>query len=385
MRSLFTYILLGSLLGALLGFASNVHSEALTFPYRAEILVKDRNGESRKQAIKAGLEEVLVKNSGREAILNQPQVRVAIDKRAQRYLLSFGYSSSEEVLWNGDKFIPAIALRLDFDGPGLKQLLRSAQQTLWSPDRPNTLVWLVTEGIETAGNPDNDSLISSDQTIREVVSRKDSVEIDRALTQASTRRGTPLSAPLMDLEDQIVADPNTFWMMDEATVNAASQRYNPDGSLLIRYSQTSQGDWRGSWLISHKGKSDFGDGRAETVEQLVTQAVNALADFYAHRYAVRGSLNRSEGLVLTVDNVQSFADYRGVLDDIRRLTMVRNVHLVLAQNTQMTLMVVADGSAQKLQQNLALIKRLSENQVQLAPVYMEQGTFDNPLRYIWGS
>ncbi|MFL0796854.1 MAG: DUF2066 domain-containing protein [Cellvibrionaceae bacterium] len=361
-------------------FTVPVLAEPLVFPYRAEVIVLDRSLEVRKEAIIEGFKEVLVRTAGRKVVLEHPEIQWVVLNEAQRFLLQFGYNSSDEVLFVDGELKPAKVLHLDFDGKSIRELLRSTQQSLWAPDRPKTLVWLVTDTPQAA--EETPVLEFAGEPV--LVSRTDSPKLDQALQKASTRRGTPLASPLLDLEDQVIAGADMLWRMEEETLRAAAQRYSADSSILIRYSQTSQGGWRGSWMIIHSDTAEFADGRAETLEQLIGQAIDTLADFYAEKYAVRAELGSNAGAVMTVDAVKSFADYRGVLDGIQRLTMVRSVHLVLTEDTQVTLMVIADGSVQKLQENLALIKRL-QNQASASGMhrYMEPGSYENPLRYLW--
>ncbi len=355
-------------------------AEPLVFPYRAEVVVLDRSLELRKEATIEGFKEVLVRTAGRKVVLEHPEIQWVVLNEAQRFLLQFGYNSSDEVLFVDGQLKPAKILHLDFDGKSIRELLRSTQQSLWAPDRPKTLVWLVTDTPVATGTAQLPGPVGEPV----LVARKDSPQLDKALQKAAIRRGTPLASPLLDLEDQMVAGADMLWRMEEDSLRTASQRYSTDGSILIRYSQTSQGNWRGSWLLAHQDAAEFGDGRGETLEQLLGQAIDALADFYAKKYAVRAELGLNAGAVMTVDAVNSFADYRGILDSIQRLTMVRSVHLVLTEDSQVTLMVVADGSVQKLQENLALIKRLKNQDTTMGEYrYMEPGSYENPLRYLW--
>lgn len=370
----------------LLGAGTAVYAERIDSPYRADVLVSDRATETRQSATRQGMADVLVRISGRQDVHREPAIAKALEKPVS-YLLQFSYQLSEEKL-NEDDPQNAQRLRLEFDGDALQALLRKHQLPLWPLDRPSTLLWLVGQ---SRGEPS-------------VQSWSAETPEGKALLRAAQRRGVPLQEPLNDLEDKINAPADKLWYLDEGVLNAAARRYQSEAVQVIRYSQTSSGYWRGSWLIMHEGRSQLFDGQAKTLDALLAQAIDELADGYAERYAIQGSAAGSHSWVLDVEGVKSFADYQRLLAYTEGMTLVRRVQALSMDGETLRLKLNTDGSIDQLKQSLALGQRMSylgDREVVLQPppqpanpkADMPQGpealqlalpgSLDNPLRYRW--
>src|SRR5690606_22276740 len=125
------------------------------------------------------------------------------------------------------------------------------------------------------------------------------------LHEEAKRRGVPLILPLQDLEDRLALSARDLWSMDERAVRRASERYQADSVLVGRYSSTSSGIWRSHWQLYHTLGHPVFDLEASSLDDLLTSAVNRVADHFAGLYAITP---REEGPDTTIIQLAELRD-----------------------------------------------------------------------------
>ncbi len=234
------------------------------------IPVDSRAKNLRSQAIKQGLKEVVLKNTGTQSALTHPEVVKQL-ANASAMMTQYGYQDLD-----GELFI-----KVSFDHKRLISLLRQAGLPVWGKQRPLTLIWLVEE-IEGDRKILNDASASNTRAWFD--------------TQSSNR-GVPLLFPLMDLDDSMQVGVNDIRGQFTANVANASLRYqanyfimatiSPQGAVY-RYQMSlyprelTAGASQYTPSTSHSGES-------ASVEQAVADITAAASEFYVSQYAIADS------------------------------------------------------------------------------------------------
>ncbi|MBU2886847.1 DUF2066 domain-containing protein [Gilvimarinus agarilyticus] len=332
--------------------------------YRAQELVKSQSAAQRAAAAKHALERVVVRVSGSLESLQSPAIKAALTN-AQEYVYEYSYAASDETLESiSGESIPASALNLKFSAALIEQLLREAGLPYWPANRPNVLIWAVAnegDGLQLVTDPD------AWQQVRE---------------QAQLR-GLPVTSPVFDLEDHLAMSEQTLWQLDSSQIRQASERYSADAIIALRYSELSDGRYRGNWQLLHGEGDVMFDGQADAPGDLLQQAVDTIADRFANIYAIRPSESGSASIAMFIANANSFADFKRIESYLNSLAVVRRVEMHQVSSQGLTLKLFTDGDVTQLENTLALKKMLlpvsgtslSGNR------YQVRGSLLRPLRY----
>lgn len=353
----------------LLGFALPALADGQNF-YAADVAVKSQSAFARKAAAVAAFAEVIVRVSGTADALENDVVRQA-RSNAIRYVEQFQYSPlSDAEQRQGYTEI----LHLTFSAPAIERLLRTeARQPFWPVSRPEILIWLV-EDTSNSG--------------KQFVSGDIAPDIMAGFEAVAGERGLPLSYPLLDLQDQVNLAAEQVWTLDEAAILKASARYKADVILVGRFSKTSRGEYLGTWQFFHRGDTRVYDSRVDDVVALGRSALNPLAGYLGHRYAILPSEGNVPALVLQLSGVNSFGRYRKALDYLENIAAVSDILVAGVRQDTLLLELESDLGAEKFVNVLMLDGRIKKQDSELAgslPVWQQvpMGTLENPMRYRW--
>lgn len=345
--------------------ATAVQADQVVELYRADALVKSQSQAQREAAAKHALERVLIRVSGNTAAAESPQARQAL-ARAQDYVYEYSYASTDETLEGPDgEPIPASRLHLKFSPASIEQLLRATGLSFWPANRPTLLVWVV------VNSADGLEVVRDEQ-------------VWQALRERAELRGLPLMAPLFDLEDHLAMPAESLWRMDESAIRNASERYRADAILTVRYSALSDGSLRGNWQLLHS-EGDLGfDGAGATAEELLSGAIDSVADRFAGLYGISPSESGAASIAMLIDNVHSFGDYKKAERYLASLALVRRVQLHSIGANGLMLNLYTEGDVARLENTLALDRTLlpaSESVSLSENRYQIRGSLLRPLRY----
>ncbi|RUO31519.1 hypothetical protein CWE12_00505 [Aliidiomarina sedimenti] len=300
--TLFSYPLRVSSLTVLLLLSGTVQSNEITDLYESRLAVESQSRDERQDALRNAFEQVLVKVSGHQAVLEKDAVRSEL-ARHTNYLVQYSYATEGRQL----------LLRAQFDERRIEELLRRADATYWSARRPNVMLWIATDedrGVQLLGRERNSRLIE-------------------ALREQAQWRGMPISFPLLDLTDRMLVSPSDVWGRFDVPVLEATKRYPADGVVMLRVQQVDDQRWRGQWTLVVGNTRRNGQSYAADLEALGKDVMNEVTERVAAEYAVtygeasEGDLTIRVTNLLDLERVLEAETMLGRLGAVERVTLTR--------------------------------------------------------------
>jgi hypothetical protein len=355
---------------SLLLTAFAAHAELVRNLYTQSVLVPNQSEESRREASEEALKKVLLRVSGTPDVLDSPEL-MGLLSRAESYLESFHYESSDELIDYMGQEVKASKLVLRFSGSTLDTFLRQVRLPVWPANRPSILVWLVKDaGVE-----------------KQMVTPEMNDPVAGQLLQVAADLGLPVTQPLFDLQDQMATNAADFWRLDRRAVHAASLRYPVDAILVGRYSQTSTGLWLATWSLEHKNAQNIFDSQAVEPQALLNGGLQQVATYLSGLYGVVASEMPNNALLLELSGVVSFADYINALAYLNELAVVSHVAPHSIAGDTMRLQLFVEGGRSVLLDTLELDRRLQRVGMPVADIaavsVYPPGSIENPLKFIW--
>lgn len=370
------------LLGLLSVVLPLAHAEEVANIYSNKILVANQSVETRQQATKQALEQVLMRATGILSPAQDPRL-MALLSDADAYVASFLYENSEELIQYRKQQVQASSLVLNFSKPVLENLLRNYGLPLWPSNRPSILVWMV----QDSNSGRSIALLSDDSKLGSLVA------------QTGATYGLPLVLPVMDLQDQRSINSDDLWRLNLTKINRASLRYQVDSVVVVRYSQTSSGEWMASWSLLHQGQQTVFDSRGKTQSEFIDDGFRSIMAHMVSMYSIVSDGMGGSAVSMSVNGINTFADYISVLNYVTDLAIVEDAIPVTVVGDTMMLKVFLDGDLSLFLSVLALDRKLedikkiavesgsmedqsitdSRPQVLLSP----HGSALNPLKFTW--
>ena len=237
----------------------------------------------RELLMRAGLARVLVRLSGTTQVVADPMVRRRLLDRAESFVARYQFlaESTDE---------PRI--RVHFTGQAVRSALWESGWPVWGRYRPSLLVWVASRsdgGLELVSADSHPALFS-------------------ALQGAAARHGLPLLMPLMDGQDRRRLTGRDLLFEDWERIRAASARYEPQATLLLRLDSAREGEVRAEWLL-HRGDEQAAlRSRGSSVPAAVAGGMRQLLARLAKDYAVYpGKPVTLEAVVHGIDDLTGFA------------------------------------------------------------------------------
>ena len=190
-----------TLVAVLLTLPQQLQADVINDLYLAEVPVASQDREERQEAIRTGLNQVLVRVTGSNQVLTTPAIEAALTQPT-RYVQRFRYQKQEQA---GQT---QLMLWVRFDEGVITKLLHDNQMPVWGRTRPATLLWLVVDDRRKR------TLISNDRKTDEA---------RRIIEEQARLRGLPLRLPLNDLADRASLSVTDIWgNFEEAILQASS-------------------------------------------------------------------------------------------------------------------------------------------------------------------
>ncbi len=329
--------------------------------YSAELDVDQTGVPPSSEQIEAGLEQVLIRLGGRNAVSSQAAFDEMM-RRAPDLLREYRYLAAQG---------GAQTLQLSYDGRQLDALLQEKGIGGEGQQRPALLLWLV---LKQAGEAED--YIPGDH------------EALKALVAQAQLRGLALSQPLLDLQDLAQLPPEDLWQLAPDQVARASRRYGTEAVLAGRL-WSEGGEWFSEFefFVPLQADAERPDGAPEAqhftpagdLTEQMTEIVDQVADRLPGAAREAPTDYRPGGLVLQVEGVASQADYLGLVDRLRHSDGVTAVFPERLSQGHLQLRLQLNTGIEQLEETLRLYNRLEPVRRTDAVGADEAGV----LRYRW--
>jgi hypothetical protein len=342
MRTLFLFVV------ASLLWAQPLAVRAVEFGAVA-IQVEDRSAQTRREALEAGLEQVLVRLTGR--VEADAETRVLLEGDPSRWVLQYGYEerAGERDEQTEQDSAPTLWLTARFDVQALAQRLTSAGAQVWPLERPPVLVWLVDQGAARG----------------DILARGAEQPLMDALNEAARRRGVTLLLPEMDGTDRSRIQAADIRGQFEAPLASASQRY---GAAFVVSAVLYRGaEPRLRWRLSQQGEVlDRGQTTLPSADQAVAVLVDRIADQLVSLYAI--SSQQVSPVQIDVSDLRRLQDWHALKTWLGDLAGMESLSLVSLRQDNALFEARFAGSAEKLERLAGLYPHLGRCPVDKAPI-----------------
>ena len=322
--SIVRYLLaIGILTTALIGEIG--HTVEIASPYTVEVHLDPKDRDAEKNAYSTALTEALIRITGSNVVVNTDTASILFANPI-RYVLQ-------------QKFGVNNTLVVTLDGLAIEQTLRDANVSVWSLDRPLTIIWLAVD--RGLGN-------------REIVSAEDSSYgfdgtivqnnlLRERLRSVAARYGVPIIFPLLDIEDLGNIGFIDIWGGFDASLINASSRYKTSSVLVGRIRIDDPEPSRWTWHI--------GEDRIDWTGE-PEQAIEELAKGLALRDAGRAQYG-NQSFELVIGGVNSVDAYGQVQSYLENIDGIQSVKMKMVVSNQITYLVEFPRGSERLNKSLA--------------------------------
>jgi len=338
-------------------FASIAQAVTLNDLNVATVQVANDSASARMKAMPIAVGQVLIKMSGNPGVMTLPVIQNAASD-VNGWIRSYSYFT--QVGANGKT---QQMLRVTFDKAALVKILEKSGQSIWSADRPLTLVWVNIQD----GSQNN------------ILSNTSATPILQALRTNAKLRGLPILLPAMDLQDQSFINDNEAQDFDVKKLKAAAKRYGASAILAGNISGTADDRWRANWMLLANGAPYRWQNTAVDLNAVIAGAVGDMANLMVNQLAVVNDKDLRTDVMMTVKGVGDLGDYAKVLKVLRHLAPVAKVTVKDMHGSDLLLQVKTLGGEQALTRAMAA-KRLF---TVLPHQSDEQGNDQIALSYRW--
>jgi hypothetical protein len=294
--------------------------------YTVQVPLDPAKRDARVDAYRSALKLVLVRITGEQDAADSALLAEMFPDPS-RYVLQYR-PGDDNSLW------------VSLDGAAIENVLRGAGQTVWSNDRPLTLVWLAVDwgqGVrEIVGADDGDRSPAEQRSIDRNRQLRD------RLQDAALGRGLPVAFPLLDTEDLSRISFSDIWGGFDERVLQASERYGADAVLIGRVRPTAAQPYRWSYHLGNEVLEYSGDP---------AQVIDQLANSLVAQFAVAGDA-ALETVSLTISGVNSLAAYGAVQSIMADLNPVERFSIETVAGDRIRYVVQVYGGAERLSQAL---------------------------------
>ena len=331
--------------------------------YRVSVAVDDQSEESRKLGVQWAFQQLLIKVSGYQEVLDNPAL-VEASQNALRYMQGFSYHQEDA----NDQ----IYLEAWFSKALLIPLMRRAQAPIWGENRPLLLNWLAVESSESTTG--SDAIIFESEINSE--SSKGGADKDGRLLisdqaggwkarfgKVFSERGLPILWPLGDLEDQLALPLNQLWWLVSEPITNASVRYQTDAVLAGKLNQSAEGIWQYEGILFRAEEQLPILTEGDTPLAALTNVSSEVGRFFADQFAIKSDpMSGRSGIRILVKKVKDFSDYSRVLAYLQSISGVRLVEVAQVDGDNLQLYLNLEGDWDKVQRIIRLDNKLSSTQ-----------------------
>ncbi|MDV6314941.1 DUF2066 domain-containing protein [Idiomarina sp. HP20-50] len=308
--------------------------------YSAEVEVASQSDSHRQRAINKAFDRVITKLTGQAELANHEAIQRA-KRDVNNYLVQYGYSEN-----NGQRTLTAT-----FDGRKLRSLLAEYQLPYWGSRRPQLMLWIAKEN-------ENGERVIIDSSSESVFTQQ--------LKFYARQYSIPVQLPLMDLTDSFAINAMDVWGRFLSPVRTASERYGPDGLLIGRILQHSEGEepWSLSWLAEIGDDRLSGEVTAISPDWLAEPLIEQLMSKLAARYSVTaGDENVRNTMILKVKELEELGSVLKLESFLKSIVSVSEVRLLTYSQGMSEFEIVVNGPVDQILQAINLDGRLASEQL----------------------
>jgi hypothetical protein len=299
-------------------------AEPVSGLYQVREAVTSQQPEERSVVLGKALETLVLRLTGDAKALQAPGLE-GVRKDPQQLVSQYVYE--------GDTLI------VDFDPVTTENKLRQAGLALWGANRPAILAWWLNTGVEGS------SLLGDGQ------------EAAAPLRQAAQNRGLPLRLPLADLQEQLLATPETLGADQPDALQPASERYAADALLAVQ-AREEAGQWQAEWRLWLGDGREQGKAQGADQKALADAVLLAVSERLAPRFVVKPGAASALLVEVQGTDLARYANLASLLEPFA-------ARLIKVKGDQLTWQV--NASAAQLRAQLALAG-LQEIPVDAAPL-----------------
>lgn len=306
--------------------------------YEAEVPVADKSEASRDAGFGEALLRVITKVSGLPGARSDPIIARAMENPG-RFVQQFRYrqvpatgaadSESPEQQWR---------LWARFDAREVDDLVRDAGFRVWGRVRPAIMVWVA---VDQGG-------------ARRVLGGEEAPELAAIIRDAARQRGLPVVLPLLDLEDQSRIRVSDVWGGFSDRIQNASARYQSNVIFTGRVYRLLPTLWEGRFSLIAGDTVEEWSNQGDILELLLADAVNAMANQLAYRFAGPSGIAGAYGFGLIVSGVRNARDYARALDYLSTLEQITDVSVTRVSADEVRFFVETRGGQDALLKVVAL-------------------------------
>lgn len=320
--------------------------------YQAEIPVSSQSAEERARVIQSALKQVLVKVSGKTAILDNPKLGAQLTN-ASALMQEFGYTNAPST----DSKTPFI-LEVRFDADGVNQILHNLNVPIWGQNRPLIVTWVVFDAPGKAA---------------EIIDSSSENDISHLLKQQADSRGIPMLLPMMDVSDLNQVTTDDVVNMSIPSLQTASKRYGSDAILISHITQQPTAYTIQAKLVTKDDVIDL-NATGATLNAAFNSLIDNMMNSLAGRYSTVVTNNVQTRLMLRITGIVEQTDFAQVMRYVQHITAVADAQPMKISGNEVVLSIKLRGSQQAFLQAISLDKKLK-------PV--ADGADANTLVYEW--
>lgn len=289
--------------------------------YSESVEVEARDYAARLKGYQEALVRVLVRSTGRRDIASDKGI-AGLLKDPNRLVLQY-------------RFLEDGRMNVSFDGPVIERFLSANQLTLWSRERPRTLIWLAMDNGTGA---------------RTLVGGEQAAQAKEFLEGLAMARGLPVVFPIMDSIDMAAVPFADVWGGFTDKVMEGSERYQPDAVLIGRALRDSAGYWTVRWSLHF-------DGQVQTFNGTIDDGVQVSADWFARQFAIQLDSGPSQ-VRMHIIGIEDVEEYGRVQAYLGELSMVRSVSVFQASADDVVFDLTLGSNPDVLRRAMALNRTL---------------------------
>lgn len=310
--------------------------------YQAQLPIDSRDEQKRDELTPALLKQVIVKVVGNRSVVEKADLTPILSK-ATTFVQQYEYQRTNVV--HADLTQPdQLVLQQRFDPDSVNRAIRDLGLPIWGKVRPDILAWVALK------QDDKNTLLGLENSETEVI---------QPLHEAAEQRGLAVLLPLMDLQDLSQVSFDAVWQQDDATVQAASQRYGAD-ILLMAQVKLDNGIAMIEWQAMIEGERQRWQSQGQP-DDAFKQGIGELADVLADRYSQTIDTNQTaQRLLMNISDVMDYDDFTRLMAYLRQLDYISDIRVMNLNDQKLDLDITFNGNLQVLQRTLAVGRMLTE-------------------------